>query len=173
MLVYRCYAAVNEGSSCSTFTDCYSQYNKSSNVLLQNERAGVAAILLPLKAFGYTQEALDLLLKPMAVAGAESLGSMGNDAPLVRLSRSAALRMHMSWCDCRDKSCFLFTLCYVHVCVMLVFRLDSMTPARNPRRASTYAHRACCAQAIMSSRPKLVYEYFKQLFAQVTTQHGP
>ncbi len=54
--------------------------------MLQNERAGVASILLPLKAFGYTQEALDLLLKPMAVAGAESLGSMGNDAPLVRLA---------------------------------------------------------------------------------------
>jgi len=52
----------------------------------QNERAGVAAILAPLKAFGYTQEALDMLLRPMAVAGAESLGSMGNDAPLVCLS---------------------------------------------------------------------------------------
>ena len=51
---------------------------------MQNERAGVAAILAPLKAFGYTQEALDMLLRPMAVAGAESLGSMGNDAPLVR-----------------------------------------------------------------------------------------
>ena len=43
----------------------------------------MAAILAPLKAFGYTQEALDMLLRPMAVAGAESLGSMGNDAPLV------------------------------------------------------------------------------------------
>ena len=53
---------------------------------LQNERAGVAIILAPLKAFGYTQEALDMLLRPMAVAGAESLGSMGNDAPLVCLS---------------------------------------------------------------------------------------
>lgn len=66
----------------------------------------MTALLAPLKAFGYTQEALDMLLKPMAVAGAESLGSMGNDAPL----------------------------------------------------------------AIMSSRPKLVYEYFKQLFAQVRTE---
>ena len=44
----------------------------------------MAALLAPLKAFGYTQEALDMLLRPMAVAGAESLGSMGNDAPLVR-----------------------------------------------------------------------------------------
>ena len=28
----------------------------------------------------------------------------------------------------------------------------------------------CAAQAIMSSRPKLCYEYFKQLFAQVRCQ---
>ena len=68
-------------------------------------QGGVAALMAPLKAFGYTQEALDLLLKPMALAGAESLGSMGNDAPL----------------------------------------------------------------AVMSSRPKLLYEYFKQLFAQART----
>lgn len=65
----------------------------------------MTALLAPLKAFGYTQEALDLLLAPMAVGGAESLGSMGNDTPL----------------------------------------------------------------AVMCSRPKLVYEYFKQLFAQVMT----
>lgn len=68
----------------------------------------MTALLAPLKAFGYTQEELDMLLRPMAVAGAESLGSMGNDAPL----------------------------------------------------------------AIMSSRPKLVYEYFKQLFAQASIE-GP
>ena len=71
-------------------------------------RRGVTALLAPLKAFGYTQEALDMLLRPMAVAGAESLGSMGNDAPM----------------------------------------------------------------AVMSSRTKLVYEYFKQLFAQASIR-GP
>ena len=68
---------------------------------LQNERAGVAAILAPLKAFGYTQEALDLLLKPMATAGAESLGSMGNDAPLVRPP------FHLQRCMCLVDGCKL------------------------------------------------------------------
>lgn len=40
-----------------------------------------------LQAFGYTRETLDLLLVPMARAGAEPLGSMGNDAPLAIMSR--------------------------------------------------------------------------------------
>ena len=57
-----------------------------------------------LKAFGYTREGLEMLLLPMARAGAEPLGSMGNDSAL---------------------------------------------PA-------------------ISQRPRLSYEYFKQLFAQVT-----
>ncbi|KAL6762553.1 hypothetical protein V8C86DRAFT_1824990 [Haematococcus lacustris] len=62
------------------------------------------SILTPLKVFGFTREALELLLLPMARSGAEPLGSMGNDAAL----------------------------------------------------------------AAMSERPKLPFEYFKQLFAQVT-----
>jgi glutamate synthase (NADPH/NADH) large chain len=37
-------------------------------------------------AFGYTEEHLELLLKPMAEHGQEPLGSMGNDAPLACLS---------------------------------------------------------------------------------------
>ena len=61
-------------------------------------------LIKPLKAFGYTVETLNVLLLPMAKAGADPLGSMGNDAAL----------------------------------------------------------------ACMSRRPKLLYEYFKQLFAQVT-----
>ena len=94
---------------------------------------GVHRLMKPLKAFGYTVraqlkcwsahcppppcvkkvdasprrlqvEALDVMLLPMAKAGADPLGSMGNDAPL----------------------------------------------------------------AAISQRPKLLYEYFKQLFAQVT-----
>ncbi|KAL4421584.1 hypothetical protein ABPG75_010875, partial [Micractinium tetrahymenae] len=65
---------------------------------------GVARLMKPLKAFGYTVETLEVMLAPMAKAAADPLGSMGNDAPL--------------------------------------------------------AH--------MSQRPKLMYEYFKQLFAQVT-----
>ena len=57
-----------------------------------------------LRMFGYTDEHLNVLLKPMAEDGKEPLGSMGNDAPL----------------------------------------------------------------AVLSQRPRLTYEYFKQLFAQVT-----
>jgi glutamate synthase (NADPH/NADH) large chain len=38
------------------------------------------------QAFGYTEEELNLLLRPMAATGAEPIGSMGNDAPLAPLS---------------------------------------------------------------------------------------
>ena len=38
------------------------------------------------KAFGYTQEELTMILEPMALTGAEPVGSMGNDAPLAVLS---------------------------------------------------------------------------------------
>ncbi len=55
-------------------------------------------------AFGYTLEDLRMLIGPMAEAGVEAVGSMGNDAPL----------------------------------------------------------------AVLSQRPELLYNYFKQLFAQVT-----
>ncbi|OAY30261.1 glutamate synthase 1 [NADH], chloroplastic isoform X1 [Manihot esculenta] len=68
------------------------------------ENMGINGLLAPLKAFGYTVEALEMLLLPMAKDGAEALGSMGNDAPL----------------------------------------------------------------AVMSNREKLTFEYFKQMFAQVT-----
>ncbi|KAJ0971718.1 hypothetical protein J5N97_019677 [Dioscorea zingiberensis] len=68
------------------------------------ENMGVHGLLAPLKAFGYTVEALEMLLLPMAKDATEALGSMGNDAPL----------------------------------------------------------------AVMSNRAKLPFEYFKQMFAQVT-----
>ncbi|CAL9198032.1 unnamed protein product [Musa hybrid cultivar] len=68
------------------------------------ENMGIRGLLAPLKAFGYTVEALDMLLLPMAKDATEALGSMGNDAPL----------------------------------------------------------------AVMSNREKLSFEYFKQMFAQVT-----
>jgi len=55
-------------------------------------------------AFGYTYEDLHTLIKPMAITGSESIGAMGNDAPL----------------------------------------------------------------AVLSEKPQLLYNYFKQLFAQVT-----
>jgi len=38
------------------------------------------------QAFGYTQEDLKFLLSPMAQAGEEAIGSMGNDSPLAVLS---------------------------------------------------------------------------------------
>ena len=40
-----------------------------------------------MRAFGYQQESLELLLLPMATSGEEALGSMGNDAPLAVLSK--------------------------------------------------------------------------------------
>ena len=39
-----------------------------------------------LRCFGYQQESLELLLRPMCTDGEEALGSMGNDAPLAVLS---------------------------------------------------------------------------------------
>ncbi|GAB2223551.1 hypothetical protein Droror1_Dr00017692 [Drosera rotundifolia] len=68
------------------------------------ENKGIHGLLAPLKAFGYTVEALEMLLLPMAKYGTEALGSMGNDTPL----------------------------------------------------------------AVISNREKLSFEYFKQMFAQVT-----
>lgn len=65
---------------------------------------GIHGLLAPLKAFGYSVEALEMLLIPMAKDATEALGSMGNDTPL----------------------------------------------------------------AVMSNREKLTFQYFKQLFAQVT-----
>jgi glutamate synthase (NADPH/NADH) large chain len=38
------------------------------------------------QAFGYTEEELNILLRPMAVSGTEPIGSMGNDSPLAPLS---------------------------------------------------------------------------------------
>jgi glutamate synthase (NADPH/NADH) large chain len=61
-------------------------------------------LLVRMKTFGYTQEHLNLILKPMTENSQEPLGSMGNDTPL----------------------------------------------------------------AVLSGKSKLTYEYFKQLFAQVT-----
>ena len=42
-------------------------------------------------AFGYTQEELRMLLEPMAIGGAEPVGSMGNDAALAVLSDQGPL----------------------------------------------------------------------------------
>ena len=69
-----------------------------------SDEPGIIGALAPLRAAGFTREALDMILLPMVGTGSEALGSMGNDAPL----------------------------------------------------------------AVMSEIPKLTYEYFKQMFAQVT-----
>ncbi|XP_038987133.1 glutamate synthase 1 [NADH], chloroplastic-like [Phoenix dactylifera] len=69
-----------------------------------DENMGIHGILAPLKAFGYTVEALEMMLLPMVKDATEALGSMGNDTPL----------------------------------------------------------------AVMSNRERLTFEYFKQMFAQVT-----
>jgi len=45
-----------------------------------------AALLDRQQAFGYTQEDLRFLLAPMATAGEEAIGSMGNDSPLAVMS---------------------------------------------------------------------------------------
>lgn len=51
------------------------------------ERPGFAESLLDRQqAFGYTQEDLKFLMSPMAQAGEEGVGSMGNDSPLAVLS---------------------------------------------------------------------------------------
>jgi glutamate synthase (NADPH/NADH) large chain len=70
----------------------------------QADSASATALLDRQQAFGYTQEDLKFLMAPMALAGEEAIGSMGNDSPL----------------------------------------------------------------AVMSSKNKTLYHYFRQLFAQVT-----
>ncbi|RSM84936.1 glutamate synthase large subunit [Kibdelosporangium aridum] len=45
-----------------------------------------ASLVRRQQAFGYTEEELNILLRPMAATGAEPIGSMGNDSPLAPLS---------------------------------------------------------------------------------------
>jgi glutamate synthase (NADPH) large chain len=66
--------------------------------------AGFETLQTRQKQFGYTLEDMKVILRPMASAGKEAIGSMGDDTPL----------------------------------------------------------------AVLSNRPRLLYDYFKQLFAQVT-----
>jgi len=48
--------------------------------------ASAVSLLDRQQAFGYTQEDIKFLMSPMAVAGEEGIGSMGNDSPLAVLS---------------------------------------------------------------------------------------
>ncbi len=52
----------------------------------EREMPSHEALTLRQQSFGYTEEELGVLLKPMATAGAEPIGSMGNDAPLAAIS---------------------------------------------------------------------------------------
>ncbi len=70
----------------------------------QHQRVSHERTLVRQQTFGYTTEELDILIKPMARAGVEALGSMGTDTPI----------------------------------------------------------------AVLSARPRLLFDYFSQLFAQVT-----
>ncbi|MFH2034653.1 MAG: glutamate synthase large subunit [Candidatus Margulisiibacteriota bacterium] len=87
----------------------YSEWVKDN--LVEFEAKGIEAsrhqgikVLELLKAFGYTREDLNAIIKPMAEEGKEPIGSMGNDTP----------------------------------------------------------------HAVLSNKPQLLYNYFKQMFAQVT-----
>ena len=70
----------------------YRQWIESVRVKLEETPADPEArefretLLDRQQAFGYTQEDLKFLLSPMAVAGEEGIGSMGNDSPLAVLS---------------------------------------------------------------------------------------
>ncbi len=66
-----------------------------SDLPLASERAAAKKTnvgLLDLQqAFGYTQESLNLLMKPMAESGQEAVGSMGTDTPISALSSRSKL----------------------------------------------------------------------------------
>src|SRR5437763_1256301 len=62
----------------------FSQLEPSEQVTLSNQ-----PLRLRQRAFGYTQEDLRVLLAPMAIEGAEPVGSMGNDLSLAVLSDQA------------------------------------------------------------------------------------
>ncbi|GAA1305872.1 glutamate synthase large subunit [Pseudonocardia xinjiangensis] len=53
----------------------------------EREMPSHTALTLRQQSFGYTEEELNILLKPMASSGAEPIGSMGNDAPLAPFSQ--------------------------------------------------------------------------------------
>src|SRR6476619_615286 len=70
----------------------YRQWIESVRVKLDDVPAGpqpaahAESLLDRQQAFGYTQEDIKFLLSPMAQAGEEGIGSMGNDSPLAVLS---------------------------------------------------------------------------------------
>ncbi|NTV09392.1 MAG: glutamate synthase subunit alpha, partial [Zoogloea sp.] len=75
----------------------YQEWLKRINIKLDECHAPVgagatecaASLLDRQQAFGYTQEDVKFILEPMAKAGEEATGSMGNDSPLAVLSARA------------------------------------------------------------------------------------
>jgi glutamate synthase domain-containing protein 2/glutamate synthase domain-containing protein 3 len=73
----------------------YRQWIESVRVKLEDVPAEAAepefteSLLDRQQAFGYTQEDIKFLLSPMAAAGEEAIGSMGNDTPLAVLSNKS------------------------------------------------------------------------------------
>ncbi len=73
----------------------YKQWIENLRIRLDDVRGGaepasasesVVSLLDRQQAFGFTQEDIKFLIAPMAIAGEEALGSMGNDSPLAVLS---------------------------------------------------------------------------------------
>ena len=70
----------------------YKQWIRSVRIKLNDLKAGAdkaeysASLLDRQQAFGYTQEDLKFLMAPMALAGEEAIGSMGNDSSLAVMS---------------------------------------------------------------------------------------
>ena len=101
------------------------------------------------------------MLAPMAKAGADPLGSMGNDAPLAHMRCGAGAAGCMAaLCGCQ--------------CVALRTSAPAPGSCPPPLPADAPVGVPRCPAPLSSlpppcsQRPKLMYEYFKQLFAQVT-----
>lgn len=78
----------------------YKQWIESVRVKLSEldpepaEPASEVTLLDRQQAFGYTQEDVRVLLKPMATKGEEAIGSMGNDSPLAVMSNKDKTLYH-------------------------------------------------------------------------------
>eukprot|EP00468_Gymnochlora_sp_CCMP2014_P008653 CAMPEP_0167751830 /NCGR_PEP_ID=MMETSP0110_2-20121227/6797_1 /TAXON_ID=629695 /ORGANISM="Gymnochlora sp., Strain CCMP2014" /LENGTH=2129 /DNA_ID=CAMNT_0007637371 /DNA_START=92 /DNA_END=6481 /DNA_ORIENTATION=- len=79
----------------------YAEWLRENKITLSNKasipaqsrhsRAPIYDLMQRLRCFGYTRETLEMLVGPMAIQGAEALGSMGNDAALACLSTTPRL----------------------------------------------------------------------------------
>ena len=76
----------------------YGKWVERTQIVLEDLQAvsprttrGDVSLLDRQQAFGYTQEDLNLLMTPMAVTGAEAIGSMGTDTPISALSSKSKL----------------------------------------------------------------------------------